>query len=77
MSALAYGLVECCSGIASYETSSIRDKCSSLCNSMQLYFLHCNCLMECDEDVAGLNRCIVPLNNCNCKHLCMFSLNVF
>ena len=36
-----------------------------------------NCLMECDEHVAMLNWCIVPLNNCNYRHLCMFSLNEF
>ena len=55
MSTLAYGWVERCSDIAGCGTSSVQDKCSFLHNCSQLYFLHCNCLMECDEHVAVLN----------------------
>ena len=52
--------------------------------SVLVYVILCNCiscivnfLMECDEHVVVWNWCIAPLNNCNCKHLCMFSINEF
>ena len=77
MTALAYDWVEHCSDIDGCETSSIQDKCSCLYTSLQLYLLYRNGLMECDEHVAVLNGCIVPLKNCNYRHLCMFSINVF
>ena len=54
----AYGWVEHCSDIASCGTSSIQDKCSSLCYYVILYnCISClaNCLMECDEHVSMLN----------------------
>ena len=50
-STLAYGWEEHCSDIASCRTSSVHDKCSCLCYSLQLYLL----FNENDEHAKCLN----------------------